>query len=328
MNDLHSVALPSGRATAAVAGSRGYSVGLDVGGTKILGVLLGPSGEVESTLRLPTRWGPEGVVLSTAEAVRGLLTSASLTVNDLESVGVGVPGLVDPTTGGVQHAVNLGIDAEMFLLAELLSTELGGVPVSVDNDLNVAALGAASLTGGDVDLAFLALGTGLAAGIVLGGELRRGVSGAAGEIGHIPVDPRGPLCACGQRGCLETYASGTALGARWPSQHGRPAPAELFEAAADGDARAVAVKNEFVTAVGAAIRLLVLSYDVQHVVLGGGVSSLGEPLLVAVEAALEEQAATSPFLASLEIANRVRLCPTDVPVAAVGAALAGRRKVS
>ncbi|SDS70953.1 Sugar kinase of the NBD/HSP70 family, may contain an N-terminal HTH domain [Paraoerskovia marina] len=315
-------------ATASASPAQGYAVGLDVGGTKILGVLVGPDGSVEGTLRLPTRWGPEGVVSSAAEAVTGLLDAAGVPVERLTSVGVGVPGLVDPASGGVQHAVNLGIDAETFLLASLLSEHLGGVPVSVDNDLNVAALGAASVTGGDVDLAFLALGTGLAAGIVLGGELRRGVSGAAGEIGHIPVDPRGPLCACGQRGCLETYASGTALGARWPSQHGRPAPAELFEAAAGGDERAVLVKNEFVTAVAAAIRLLVLSYDVEHVVLGGGVSILGAPLLDAVAVALEEQASSSPFLASLEIADRVRLCPTDVPVAAVGAALAGRRKVS
>lgn len=328
MSDLSSVASPSGGATASGAGADGFSVGLDVGGTKILGVLLDASGAVQTTLRLPTRWGPDGVVSSTADVVHGLLEAGGLTLADLVSVGVGVPGLVDPTTGGVQHAVNLGIEAETFPLSSLLSEQLGGVPVSVDNDLNVAALGAASVSGGDVDLAFLALGTGLAAGIVLGGDLRRGVSGAAGEIGHIPVDPQGPLCACGQRGCLETYASGTALGARWPAQHGRPAPAELFDAAADGDERAIAVKSEFVTAVAAAIRLLVLSYDVQHVVLGGGVSSLGEPLLVAVAAGLQEQASTSPFLASLEIADRVRLCPTDVPVAAVGAALAGRRKVS
>ena len=307
----------------------GHSVGLDVGGTKVLGVLLGPDGSIEGSVKLPTVRGPQGVISSAARAVRSLTDAAGLEPAALAGLGLGVPGLVDPRSGSVVHAVNLGIDGEPFALAHELSSIFGGIPVDVDNDLNVAALGASHAMGADgQDLAFLALGTGLAAGIVLGGRLRRGVSGAAGEIGHIPINPDGPLCACGQRGCVETYASGTALSARWPSRSGRPAPLELFEAAAAGDPEALRIKGEFAAAVASAVRILELTVDVRHVVLGGGVTGLGQPLLDAVRGALVAQASTSPFLSSLELEKRVSLSPSDVPVAAVGAAIAGRRKVS
>ncbi|GII99550.1 putative NBD/HSP70 family sugar kinase [Sediminihabitans luteus] len=327
MSELSPV-VPSSDGTTRPPGA--LSVGLDVGGTKVLGVLLGPEGNVLATLRIPTRYGPEGVVASAVEAVRGLAEPAGVDPTELSGVGIGVPGLVDPATGSVVHAVNLGIEGKPFALAAQVSAELGGVAVSVDNDLNVAALGAAHAAppSASGDLAFLALGTGMAAGIVLAGELRRGVSGAAGEIGHVPVDPAGPECPCGQRGCLETFVSGTALSARWPSREGRPAPAELFDAAAAGVPEAVQIKHEFVTAVASAVRLLVLTYDVDRVVLGGGVSALGVPLLDGVREALARQADGSPFIASLAIADRVALCPPDVPVAAVGAALAGRKEVS
>ncbi|MFD6165328.1 MULTISPECIES: ROK family protein [Oerskovia] len=326
MSEVSTAASSLGEA-AALPG--GHSVGLDVGGTKVLGVLLGPDGAIEGSVKLPTVRGPQGVVSSAAQAVRSLTDAAGLAPAALAGLGLGVPGLVDPQSGSVMHAVNLGIEGEPFGLARELSALFGGIPVDVDNDLNVAALGASHAMGPEgQDLAFLALGTGLAAGIVLGGELRRGVSGAAGEIGHIPINPEGPLCACGQRGCVETYASGTALSARWPSRFGRPAPAELFEAAAAGDSEALRIRDEFAAAVASAIRILELTVDVRHVVLGGGVTGLGQPLLDVVRSALVAQSSTSPFLSSLELEKRVSLAPSDVPVAAVGAAIAGRRKVS
>ena len=113
------------------------------------------------------------------------------------------PDVVDPLRGEVSHAVNLGIDGVPLALAERLG-EVSGRRVVVENDVNVAALGVAALTGSG-DLAYLGVGTGLAAGIVLGGRLRRGARGVAGEIGHVSVDPAGVLCGCGQRGCLETH---------------------------------------------------------------------------------------------------------------------------
>jgi predicted NBD/HSP70 family sugar kinase len=312
-----------------------YTVGLDIGGTKILGALLDPEGEVVGTVRRATVHGADGLVTGAARAVRDVVASGGVELAALAGVGLGIPGIVDHRSGTVKHAVNLGVHDEELPLAELLSAELGGVPVVVENDLNVAAVGAAHVLerSGDraggardhEDLAFLALGTGLASGLVLDGQLRRGVSGAAGEIGHIPVDPLGPECTCGQRGCLERFASGKALEAAWPSRHGKPSPVELFEAARAGDEQAIVVKDRFASATASAVRLLVLTTDVRHVVLGGGVAQLGTELLDAVQDALREQAKASPFLGSLKLADRVQLAPTHVPVAAVGAAVLGRR---
>lgn len=308
----------------------GFSVGLDIGGTKTLAVLLGHEGQVLAQSRLATETGPVGVVDGAVRAVESVARQAGVLLAEVTGVGVGVPGLVESDDGTVRHAVNLGLDGDPLDLAHLLSERLGGVGVGVENDLNVAAVGAAHLVEAEepddrpTDLAFLALGTGLAAGIVLDGSLRRGRTGAAGEIGHVPVDPLGPPCGCGQRGCLELYASGSAVTALWPSITGRPAPVELFEAADAGDPEAVAARDTYARAVAAAVRMLVLTVDVRHVVLGGGVSQLGEPLLDVVRSALTDESAASGFLRSLDLPGRVRLAPGRVPVGAIGAAVIGR----
>jgi predicted NBD/HSP70 family sugar kinase len=169
-------------------------------------------------------------------------------------------------------------------------------------------------------MAYLNLGTGLAAGLVLGGRLWRGSRGVAGEIGHIPVDPAGPVCPCGQRGCLELAASGSGLARSWA---GGDSVRDLFTAAAGGDPGALTVQDRLVEHVAAAVRLLVLTVDPDRVVIGGGLSSLGDELLGAVRAVLERWAAESGFLAMLDLASRVEMLPRDFPAAAVGAALVG-----
>jgi predicted NBD/HSP70 family sugar kinase len=171
------------------------------------------------------------------------------------------------------------------------------------------------------DLVYLSIGTGLAAGLVLNGRLRRGTHGAAGEIGHVPVDPAGAWCQCGQRGCLETVASGSGLAAAWPSQDAPPAQA-VFAAAAAGHAGARVVRDAFVAGVAEAVRLLALAVDPDVVVLGGGVAHLGEPLRAVVAEALATQARSSAFLTSLDLASRVRVVGEE-PVAAIGAAMLG-----
>ena len=307
--------------------SSGWSVGLDIGGTKVDGVLLDAASAVRGTLRAATVRGTDGVVACAARVVRELCAAAGLDTADVVGVGVGVPGLVDPRTGSVSHAVNLGMDLSDVPLGALLTSALDGVPVRVENDVNAAALGAAHLLGLGADLAYLALGTGVAAGVVLDGRLRRGFRGGAGEIGHVPYEPSGPQCACGQRGCLELYASGSTLDAAWPVGPGLRASHEVFEAAASGDPRAAAVRDAFVEAVAAAVRLIVLTYDVERVVLGGGVAEVGEPLLDGVRTVLHRQADGSGLLRSLAIADRVVLAPPGAPVAPVGSALAVRARV-
>ena len=293
--------------------------GLDVGATKTLGVVVTDDGAVVASVRQLTDPGPLGVVATAGRVVDQLRHESGLAPHG--PVGVGVPGLVDVVGGAVRHAVNLDVGGDSLLLQSLLSERLGH-EVLLENDVNVAALGAAQLLGAD-DLAYLSIGTGLAAGLVLDGRLRRGRLGAAGEIGHIPVDPTGEPCGCGQRGCLETIASGAALARMWPTPDGVPAARDLFARAAAGDIRAMATRTTFADGVAAAVRLLMLSVDIDCVVLGGGVAALGEPLREAVRSALETQSDSSPFLASLGLAERLELVESDQPVAAIGAAMLG-----
>ncbi|MDQ6523726.1 ROK family protein [Nocardioides sp. LHD-245] len=295
-------------------------LGLDIGATKILGVVASPRGEVLASLRVASPTGGEPVVAAAAEVVAKLRASVGAPTSG-GVIGVGIPGLVDMAHGTVRHAVNLGV-ADGFPFGERLAAATGA-RVVLDNDANAAALGTAALLG-VADLGYLSLGTGLAAALVLDGTLRRGSRNAAGEIGHIPIDPAGPRCECGQVGCLETVASGSAIAALWPGD-GRPAAQALFDAAASGSAAAVAVRDRFAARVADAVRLVALTVDPAVVVLGGGVAQVGERLRVAVAHALAEQAAASPFLRSLDLPGRLRLAPSELPVAALGAALLGAR---
>src|ERR1700690_2154690 len=248
-------------------------VGLDIGATKILGAVVAADGAVLAQAREATVPGADGVL---ATATRVLDRLAARFDGVLPShVGIGFPGLVDRDRGAVSHAVNLGLGDDWLPLAERLA-ERTGAAVMVENDVRAATWGAHILSGAD-DLGYLSIGTGLAAGFVLGGVLRRGAAGASGEIGHVPVDPDGPFCSCGQRGCLELTAAASALTAAWPTDGAMSPAAAVFAPAV--------------------------------IILGGGVTDLGEPLLAVVTAALRAQAATSPFLAAINLAARVRLLP-------------------
>lgn len=296
-------------------------VGVDIGGTKTDAVAIDETGVILSQLRVSTGFGEASVIHTAAAVVRALASALRVPVDTFESVGVGVPGAVDSTTGRVSHAVNLGVDE--LELGGLLGGLLG-VPVRVENDVNAAALGAfhvLALPKG-ASMAYLNLGTGLAAGLVLDGLLWRGARGTAGEIGHIPVDPDGPLCQCGQRGCLEMVASGSAVSRQWPSESASPVHA-LFDAAEAGAALAIEVRRRFLANVASAVRILALSVDVETVVIGGGISSLGDPLLAGIRATLDGWSQASPFLASLQLSERVRLVPPGTSVSAVGAAFVG-----
>ncbi len=305
-------------------------LGFDVGGTKTDGVVVAPSGTIIARLRRPTGWGAEAVVATItgmaaelAEAVGGGVDAGAL-ASTFRSVGVGMPGQVAPHTAMVTHAVNLGIEA---IDLERTVGDALGVPVRAENDVKAAALGAYALhgatdAGATGSMAFLNLGTGIAAGFVQDGQLWRGARGTAGEVGHISVDPNGPLCKCGQRGCIEAFCGGGAIAERW----GRDVPLpvlDVFDAADAGDARALALRAGLAHGVAAAIRVIVLATDVETVMLGGGVTALGTRMLSLVRDDLAAGAAASPFLSSLRLAERVELLPTGSPAAALGAALVG-----
>lgn len=302
-------------------------LGIDIGGTKTAAVAIGADGELSDQVRMPTGFGADAVVATAIRTVERMTEIAGVPTSAFTSIGVGIPGAVDSTTGRVEHAVNLGLEG--LDLGPRLADRLG-VDVRVENDVKAAALGAHHLLGvadgiRATSMAYLNLGTGLAAGVVLDGRLLRGGHGIAGEIGHIPVDPAGVMCGCGQRGCLETMASGLAIARTWPTSSEHPAR-ELFAAAAAGDARARAVREEFFTGVAAAVRLLALTVDVEAVVIGGGLAALGEPLLHGTRRILNQWAAESAFLASIDLAARVQVIPLGFPAAAVGAALVGEHQ--
>ncbi|MFH8250578.1 ROK family protein [Microbacterium sp. B2969] len=301
-------------------------VGLDMGGTKTDAVVVDSAGAIVGRTRLATGWGGDEIIRTAVAAVHAVATDAGIGLADIVSVGIGIPGQVEPGTGRVTHAVNLGVD-ELDLAAAV--APMIATPVRVENDVKAAALGAYALRGSAHGLdprhgsmAYLNLGTGIAAGIVVDGELWRGARGTAGEVGHISVDPNGPDCRCGQRGCIEAFAGGGAIAQRW----GRPVPlpvADVFAAADAGDAYARELRSGIARGVAAAVRVLVLTADVELVVLGGGLTGLGSALTADVAAELAASAEASPFMRSLQLEDRVEVLPAGSPAAALGAALIG-----
>src|SRR6266540_4321471 len=188
----------------------GLLVGVDIGGSKIAVLVADDALAVRGRLTRSTEVGaPERAAEVIAAAVREALDDAGATRDAVAGVGVGVPGRVDPASGVVSLAVNLGWN-ELPLGPRL--SGLLGLPVAVENDVRAAAAGLYErrVLGDVYDLAYLSIGTGISAGVVIDGRLHRGARGLAGEIGHSLVDPAGPTCACGLRGCLEALAAGPA----------------------------------------------------------------------------------------------------------------------
>lgn len=295
-------------------------VGLDIGGTKTDAVVLDGAGAVAHALRLPTGWGHDAVLATATDAVLRLAGEAGIDATAFDSIGVGIPGAVDAEHGIVTHARNLGV-AELDL-GGLLHRNLGA-EVRVENDVNAAALGAFHQLGlpQRSSMAYLNLGTGLAAGLVLQGKLWRGSRGAAGEIGHILIDPAGPLDGDGQPGALEILASGSGIASQWAGGNG--SVLSLFDAADEGDPDAARIRTGLLEAVASAVRVLVLTIDVDVVVIGGGITTLGPRLFDCVGEVFRRWESTSAFITSLQLGERMRALPPDIQTAATGAAWLG-----
>jgi glucokinase len=293
-------------------------VGVDIGGTNTDAVVLDDAGAIVHSLRMPTGWGDDAVLGTATAVVRQLADAAGIEPSEFTSIGVGIPGAVDAERGTVTHARNLGV--QLLELGTLLEANLGA-GVRVENDVNAAALGAFHQVGlAETDsLAYLNLGTGLAAGLVLGGELWRGSRGAAGEIGHILIDPAGPLDDDGQPGALEVLASGSGIASQRPGS-----VTDMLASAAGGDEHAIEIRRRMFEGVASAVRILVLTVDVDVVVIGGGISNMGEELLTAVRSIVADWEATSPFITSLGLGERIRILPPNSSTAATGAAWLGR----
>jgi glucokinase len=269
-------------------------VGVDVGGTKITVLVTEAGGRVLARELAPVGAEPQHRAAERiAAVVRASLGRAGASPDDVQAVGVGVPGRVDPLAGSVSLAVNLGW-SDLPLGPDLEA--LLGRPCVLENDVRAAAFGLhrRHVVGDIDDLAYLAIGTGVSAGVVLHGRLHRGTHGLAGEIGHVVVDSDGPECACGERGCLEALVSGPAI-ARLARSAIRDAlvgdvatplrdvadvtSVDVYRAAADGDRVALEVVDGVGRWLAWAVHVLVMTYDVERIVLGGGVSHAGATFL-------------------------------------------------
>lgn len=294
-------------------------VGVDIGGTKIEATLVSQDGTVIASRRIPARRGGEQVVDDVAAIVRDV---AGERIGDVDRIGVGIPGQVDSATGRIANVVNLDIATLEF--GALAGARLGK-PVHVENDVNAAAVGAARvLCGSDIGgtIAFLNFGTGLAAGIMIDGVLQHGFSGAAGEVGHVPVDPNRFPCPCGQTGCLETVCSGASVARLWPTDDGVPPMPDLIAKATAGDPEAVRVLAMVKHAIVDTVQIVAQSVDPRLIILGGGMAKTGEPLLGVILDELHVRESACRFLAGLDLGARLRLAPADAPLGAIGAAFA------
>lgn len=306
-------------------------VGVDVGGSKIAVLVADRQETVHAREVATTAAGePASAALHIATVVRDALAVAGAATDDVAAIGVGVPGRVDPVTGTVTLAVNLGWSD--LPLGPQLQDRLGR-PTLVENDVRAAALGLhrRRVVGPTDDLAYLAIGTGVSAGVVLDGRLHRGAHGLAGEIGHVIVDPAGARCACGQRGCLETLVSGSAIArlARDAIASGRatsladpseaPTAISVYHAAAGGDEAAGSIVEAVGRRLAWAVHLLVMAYDVERVILGGGVSHAGEAFVQPIQGELDRMRAASALAHEQLPPDIVELLPPGADAGAWGA---------
>jgi glucokinase len=277
------------------------TIGIDVGGTKVLGGVVDEAGKVLTTARKDTpRQGGSALTQTIADVAKELLEQYSVA-----SVGVSAAGFVSSDRKTMLATPNIadwnGVDLDNQL------TKLIGLPVVIENDANAAAWGEAKFGAGKNQdhMMMLTVGTGIGGGIVVNGALYRGAFGIAAEFGHMRVVPEGHICGCGARGCFEQYASGNAL-----LRHAREAinaspeiarnllsrgdgtvagltGQAITDAARDGDPVALAAFNTTGQWLGAGIASLAVLLDPACVVIGGGVIDAGEILLKPTRESLE-----------------------------------------
>jgi glucokinase len=277
------------------------TVGVDVGGTKVLGGVVDASGKVLATSRRDTpREGGNELTRTIAEVALELMQSHSVS-----AVGVSAAGFVSSDRKTMLATPNIADWNGVQLDLEL--TKLIGLPVVIENDANAAAWGEAKFGAGrnQAHMMMLTIGTGVGGGIVVNSELYRGAFGIAAEFGHLRVVPEGHLCGCGARGCFEQYASGSAL-----RRHAREAISAspdlarnllargdgtidgltgqaITQAARDGDSVALAAFQTTAQYLGAGIASLAVLLDPSCVVIGGGVIDAGEILLAPTREAMK-----------------------------------------
>ncbi|WP_432938908.1 ROK family protein [Kribbella sp. CA-253562] len=254
---------------------------LSVALTDLTGTLIG-----SSTLRLNIAEGPEVVLGAIVDTGRELLATAGRSPADLAGTGVGLPGPVEHRTGRPNHPpIMPGWDS--YDVVGRLAADLPG-PVLVDNDVNIMALGEHSTAYADVEhLLFVKVATGIGAGVISGGRLHRGAQGAAGDIGHVQTPGHTTPCRCGNQGCLEAVASGTAIAARLASS-GIPAVSsrDVVELVRSGNPVATQAVRQAGREIGSVLATCVSLLNPSVIVVGGSLSLAGDSLLAGIREAI------------------------------------------
>lgn len=305
---------------------------VDLGGTQVRVAISRGTADLAGrvTARTENVAGPEPVVHQIKGLMKRSLAEADLDREALSGAVVATPGPVTAATGIVYSPPNMAGWGTVPLQAML--EEALGLPVRLINDANAAALGEFSFGAGrgSSTLVYITISTGIGGGVIVDGRLLEGASGTAGEIGHMTIDRTGPVCPCGNVGCLEAIASGTSIARRFnaaltagerSARHGpEPARAEdVARLAREGDQLAAAVMREAAEAVGIGVINAVHLFNPDTVVLGGGVTQVGDLLFAPVRELLRQRAMRLP-------AESVRVIPAGLGdnVGLVGAGVAPR----
>ena len=258
---------------------------LDVGGTSIKAALIDRGGHALAELRRPTAVdsGPDAVVAGILALADELVETPGA---DVCAVGICVPGTVESAAGIARHAVNLGW-RDIPLVS--LIAERTGVPVALGHDVRTAVLAEARSRGAaQGSMFFVAIGTGIAGGLARDGVVDDGASGLGGEVGHLVVQPGGPPCRCGNRGCLETIASASRISDRYAARTGREGVSarQIADLVRTGNAAAQTIWDEAVDALADALAAVTVLIDPGRFVIGGGLSlagaTLADPLGIAL----------------------------------------------
>lgn len=315
-------------------------IGIDLGGTTVKFGILSEQGEIQQKWSIETDIAEEGtrIVPSIIDSIRKHMSMYGMTAEDFVGIGMGSPGTINRHDGTVIGAYNLNWKTLQDIRTEIEAKI--GIPFFIDNDANVAALGEAWRGAGESesDVVFLTLGTGVGGGIVVDKSLVHGASGAAGEVGHITVEPNGYLCTCGKTGCLETVASATGvvhLARDYADQFAGESSLkvmiddgqlitakDVFDLAKEGDTLALKVVDKVAYYLGLACSHLANILNPSTIVLGGGVSKAGSILTETIQPYFEQY--TFP---TIRTTTKIRLAQLGNDAGIIGASSLVRKSI-
>lgn len=264
-----------------------YAVGVDIGGTKIAIALVDTNGKIiiEETLSTNQQKEPEEIIHQIKDVITELLTTKHVTVDELRGIGLGAPGPLDTREGMITTPPNLPKWRNVPIV-EMMRDRFS-VPIVLENDANAATL-AEKWVGSAQDsnnFIYLTISTGIGAGVYIDGQLLLGFTGNAGDVGHMAIDASKGTCTCGLKGCFEWIASGTAIARRGSELLGSEhSTKEIFDLYYAGHQQIQEfIENDVFPAIGTGCVNLVNIYDPEKIVIGGGVSLVGESLFEAVQ---------------------------------------------